>query len=177
MKDFIGRFQRELPDTDRDRYDIAYERGRAQARSKLLFGGLAVGAAIGAAIMWALDPSKGEGRRAQLASRLTGARNGLGRTAGGRIKDIQNRLQGFAIERGIKQPPDRENGTGAGTDYGQGYREGFGQTVHDPTAPGSAVPDPIAPEEAAEFGPSGPVAGAATRADESGDVGEGKTAG
>ena len=163
MKDFVARIQRELPDTDEDRYDVAYERGRAQARSGLLLGGLAVGSAVGAGLMWLFDPARGATRRAQLASRAEGLKNDLTRTAEGRTEDIQNRLHGFAIERGIKDPPadgdlDRE--------FGAGYREGFGQTENDPLAPGSQVPDPIRPEEVAVHGASGPVAGAGTTADE-----------
>lgn len=181
MKDAIARLQRELPDTDRDRYDIAYERGRAQARSGLLAGGLALGSAVGAGLMWLLDPTHGAGRRAELTSRLNGLRNQVAKTASGKAEDLQNRANGFAIERGIKQPPGEASTTdgsgafvasgaaagtgtdydGTGTDYGEGYREGFGQTVDDPTAPGSQVPDPIEPEEVAEYGASGPVAGAA----------------
>jgi hypothetical protein len=134
MKDLVARVQRELPDTDHDRYDIAYERGRAQARSSLLLGGLAIGSAIGAGLMWLFDPSRGSGRRAQLASRAEGIKNDLARTAGGR----------------------------ADRDYGEGYREGFAQTEHDPMAPGTQVRDPIRSEEVAVHGASGPIAGAAT---------------
>jgi len=47
------------------------------------------------------------------------------------------------------------------TDYGEGYREGFGATEHDPAAPGSQVSDPIKADEVVEYGSSGPVAGAA----------------
>ena len=43
MNDVVVRLLRELPDTDKDRYDIAFERGRAQARSSLLFGGMTIG--------------------------------------------------------------------------------------------------------------------------------------
>jgi hypothetical protein len=167
-EDVVSRVQRELPDTDKTRYDVAYERGRAQARSGLLFGGLAIGSLLGAALMWVLDPVKGAGRRAQLGQRVTALRNHLQRTAGGRTKDLQNRVEGFAIERGVKSPPDddatltRAGTPSATSDFGEGYREGFGATEHDPTAPGSQVPDPIRPQEAAEYGSSGPVAGAGT---------------
>jgi len=200
MKDVIARLQRELPDTDKDRYDVAYERGRAQARSALLGGGLAIGSALGAGLMWLFDPERGSGRRAQLASRVEGFRNRAAQTASGTATDVGNRVQGFAIERGIKQPPaGSEQGTnGSGPerpleptgpeplsqpgsyaestvaradvapptadegrgDLGQGYREGFGATAADPAAPGSRVPDPITPDEIAEHGASGPVAGA-----------------
>jgi hypothetical protein len=70
MDDLVGRLLRELPDTDKDRYDIAYARGRAQVRSALLFGGLALGLATGAAATLLLDPSEGRGRRAAITERL-----------------------------------------------------------------------------------------------------------
>jgi gas vesicle protein len=102
--DMLSRLQRELPDTDKDRYDIAYERGRTQARSSMLFGGLLVGALLGALTMFLLDPVYGAGRRARLASRATGIRNDLAKTAAGRAEDIQNRAKGAAIEAGVMQP-------------------------------------------------------------------------
>jgi gas vesicle protein len=108
--DVLSRLQRELPDTDKDRYDIAYERGHSQARSALLFGGMIAGAVAGAAAMFLLDPARGAGRRAQLATRATGLRNDLARTSAGKTKDLQNRAQGAAIESGVKQP---ETATGS----------------------------------------------------------------
>jgi hypothetical protein len=161
MKDVISRVQRELPDTDQTRYDVAYERGKAQARSKLMFGGLAVGSAVGAGLMWLFDPERGRSRRAQLASRVEGLRNDMSRTAEGRGKDIGNRLEGFAIERGIKEPP-RESRDEGDRDFGDRYRTGFGQTEADPLAPGSHARDAIRTEEVAVYGASGPVAGAAS---------------
>jgi gas vesicle protein len=101
---FLARLQRELPDTDKDRYDIAYEQGQTQARSGLLFGGMLAGALAGVTAMFLLDPARGAGRRAQIASRVTGLRNNLARTATGRAEDLQNRARGAAIEAGVKQP-------------------------------------------------------------------------
>jgi hypothetical protein len=69
MSDVVFRLLRELPDTDRDRYDVAYERGRAQARSTLLFGGMTIGLVAGALGLFLLDPVEGSGRRARLARR------------------------------------------------------------------------------------------------------------
>ena len=163
MKNILSRVQRELPDTDQDRYDVAYERGRAQARSGLMFGGLALGSALGAGLMWLFDPERGNGRRAQLVSRLEGLKNDVARTTSGRAEDLGNRVEGFAIERGIKEPPEEGVAQGVGEpDYGRSYEEGFGQTQADPTRPGAQVPDPVEPAEVAAFGPSGPVAGAAS---------------
>jgi gas vesicle protein len=108
MNDLIDRIRRELPDTDKDRYDIAFDRGRAQARSWLLFGGLLLGLLAGAAAMFLFDPRLGTGRRAELASRATGIRNDLARTAESRMEDLQNRAKGAAIETGISQPEEAE---------------------------------------------------------------------
>ncbi|MFL5778008.1 MAG: hypothetical protein ACJ761_03595 [Chloroflexota bacterium] len=74
MGELIDRVMRELPDTDRDRYDVAYERGRAQARSIMLFGGMAIGAAVAAVTTYLLDPDRGAGRRAKLAEMLAQVR-------------------------------------------------------------------------------------------------------
>jgi hypothetical protein len=80
MSDAIFRLLRELPDTDKDRYDVAYERGRAQARSSLLFGGMTIGLVVGALGLFLLDPVEGSGRRAQLARRAKTVLNDLQRT-------------------------------------------------------------------------------------------------
>ena len=69
MYDMVFRLLRELPDTDKDRYDIAYERGRARARSALLFGGITIGLVAGALGLFLLDPVAGSGRRAQITQR------------------------------------------------------------------------------------------------------------
>lgn len=154
VKDVVSRIQRELPDTDRSRYDVAYERGKTQARSGLLFGGLALGAIGGAVTTLLLDPVRGAGRRAQLASRLTGLRNDIARVAGGRVKDLQNRAKGAAIETGIRKPDDFADTASAATNT----------TPADDKLPGANVPDPLTPEELSTYGSGGPVAGAATAA-------------
>jgi gas vesicle protein len=125
--DFLSRLQRELPDTDKDRYDIAYEQGAHQARSGLLFGGVLVGALAGAAAMFLLDPARGAGRRAQLASRATGLRNDLARTAAGKGEDLQNRARGAAAEHGAGKP----NGTGAKRSKAGQTGDGAQATSHD----------------------------------------------
>jgi hypothetical protein len=105
MDDIISRLMRELPDTDKDRYDIAYERGRAQARSSLAAGGLAVGLAAGALLMFLLDPRLGRGRRIELRQRLGGAMNGLRRTLAARQTDLGNRALGAATQLGLPGTP------------------------------------------------------------------------
>jgi len=79
MSDVVFRLLRELPDTDKDRYDVAYERGRAQARSSLLFGGMTIGLVAGALSLFLLDPVAGSGRRAQLVTRAKTVLNDLQR--------------------------------------------------------------------------------------------------
>ena len=84
MDDIVGRLLRELPDTDKDRYDIAFARGRAQARSSLVFSGLAVGLAVGSAVMFLLDPHSGRSRRIDLRQRIADAAAQLRRTVAAR---------------------------------------------------------------------------------------------
>lgn len=108
MDDLVGRITRELPDTDRNRYDIAYERGRAQARSALLFGGLAVGSLIGGAATYLLDPSRGRGRRIELGQRLGALARTISRTIGGRTSDLRNRALGAASELGLPGTPGHD---------------------------------------------------------------------
>jgi hypothetical protein len=69
MKDIVAEVRRQLPGTDKDRYDIAYERGKTQARSALAATGLALGVAVGTALMFFFDPVMGPSRRAQLRQR------------------------------------------------------------------------------------------------------------
>ena len=47
VRALIARLERELPDTDRDRYARAFARGRAQGRSKYLAVGIAAGVTTG----------------------------------------------------------------------------------------------------------------------------------
>jgi hypothetical protein len=138
MNNLISRIQRELPDTDKDRYDAAYERGRAQARSGNLFGGLTFGVIVGAVLMYLFDPDRGAGRRAELASRAITLRN--------------DKAKGAANEAGIAKP----NG-------GQPTHRGNGTPVAGlpvDEVPGANVPDPLKPEEIMQYGASGPIAGA-----------------
>ena len=143
MDDIVGRLMRELPDTDKDRYDIAYERGRAQARSSLIAGGLAIGLAAGAAVMFLLDPRLGRGRRSEIRQRLSDALNGMRRTIAARREDIGNRALGAATERGLP-----------GTRPGNDERRAIDAVPPLRTAPRSSVagrkaPTPSEPEPVA----------------------------
>ena len=105
MDDVVHRLLRELPDTKKDRYDIAYERGRAQARSALLFGGMAIGLVSGALGMFLLDPVNGSGRRAELAQRVRARFDDLRQTLQSRSQDLRNRVVGTATELGLPGTP------------------------------------------------------------------------
>ena len=109
MDDLVSRLVRELPDTNRDRYDIAYERGRHQARSSLFGGGLIAGLAGGLVAMFLLDPERGRSRRAELGQRLAALGRDLGRGAGRRGHDLRQRATGAAHELGLPgTPPTNE---------------------------------------------------------------------
>jgi len=99
MSDVVFRLLRELPDTDKDRYDVAYERGRAQARSSLLFGGMTIGLVAGALGLFLLDPVEGSGRRTQLVRR-----------AKSRLDDLQR-----MIDRGRSGEHNVDSRAAAGT--------------------------------------------------------------
>jgi hypothetical protein len=108
MKDVIAEVQKQLPGTDKDRYEVAYERGRAQARSALATVGLVLGVAVGTAIMFFFDPVLGRRRRALLQDRVTALSNDLSRTAENRAEDIGNRAKGFAAEHDMPGAPNRD---------------------------------------------------------------------
>ncbi len=105
MDDVVFRLLRELPDTDKDRYDIAYERGRAQVRSALLFGGMALGLVAGGLGLFLLDPVVGAGRRARLAQRAKAVLDDLQRSTKGRSRDLRNRTLGAPTEVGQPGTP------------------------------------------------------------------------
>lgn len=91
MADIVTEIHKNLPGTDRDRYEIAYQRGRAQARSALVVGGLAVGAAVGAAATWLLDPERGAQRRKLVAERIVALSREAGVAAPGSTPEHEER--------------------------------------------------------------------------------------
>jgi gas vesicle protein len=66
----IARLERELPETDRDRYTRAYLRGRTQGRSLYLGVGLTAGIVAGVTAALLLEPRNGPRRRAAIRARL-----------------------------------------------------------------------------------------------------------
>jgi len=86
----IARLERDLPDTNKDRYARAYARGRAQARSKYLVVGIVAGVGMGIVVAALLDPKRGKARR----DRIAGSVKGTARTATDKARDD-------ATERGL----------------------------------------------------------------------------
>jgi gas vesicle protein len=100
FKGAVARLERELPDTDKDRYDRAYERGRAQTRAIYVAGGLAIGIGAGIAAAVLLDPKRGAERRAQIAR----FKDRVARQASERSRELTTRAKSMAAERGIGTP-------------------------------------------------------------------------
>jgi hypothetical protein len=101
LRAIIARLERELPDTDSDRYDRAYRRGRVQARSIYLGLGLAAGIAAGVVAALLLDPKHGKERRDQITRRTGSLTQSISTQVGDRAKVVTERVRGVAAERGI----------------------------------------------------------------------------
>ena len=100
LKGAVTRLERELPDTDKDRYDRAYRRGRTQTRTIYVVGGLAVGIGAGIAAAVLMDPQRGAERRARIAR----FKDRVARQATERSRELTARAKAMAAERGIGQP-------------------------------------------------------------------------
>ena len=66
----VTNLERELPTTDKDRYDRAFGRGFARARTSFVIVGAATGIAAGIAGAYLLDPQRGPQRRNALRTKL-----------------------------------------------------------------------------------------------------------
>ncbi len=100
FKGAVARLERELPDTDKDRYDRAFERGRVRTRTIYVVGGLAIGIGAGIAAAVLMDPQRGAQRRAQI-SRF---KDQVTRRVADRSRELSSRAKSMAAERGIGQP-------------------------------------------------------------------------
>ena len=103
----ISRIERELPDTDKDRYVRAFERGRVQTRTRYVVLGAVAGIAAGILGVLFLDPKQGKGRRDAMALKATSVSKQVSQQVAGKVKYAQDRARGIAIERGMVKP-DRE---------------------------------------------------------------------
>jgi gas vesicle protein len=103
IRGVMTRLERDLPDTDKDRYDRAYQRGRIQTRSIFVGLGLAIGVAAGVTAAALFDPQRGPARRARIAA----LKNDVARQAAQRSKVAVDKAKSMAAERGIGAPkPD-----------------------------------------------------------------------
>jgi hypothetical protein len=138
LTSLVTNLERELPTTDKDRYDRAFARGWTRARTAFVGVGLLTGALAGIAGAFLLDPAQGPRRRATLRERF----GSLGRQAGGRATWAMDRAKGMAYERGILRPGTDSAG-GHGSDDALRRRPQALVGVMDVPAPGggSAMSD------------------------------------
>jgi hypothetical protein len=104
VRALISRLEKELPEVDRDKYQRAYARGRAQARSRYLVVGLVAGVSAGAVAALLLDPKHGKARRDAIAHRTGSLTKSAGSTISGKARYASDRARGIAIERGLLKP-------------------------------------------------------------------------
>jgi hypothetical protein len=107
LRVLVARLERDLPDTDSDRYERAYRRGRVQARSIYLGLGLAAGVTAGIVAALLLDPKHGKERRDLITNRTSGFTQGVSGQVSGRTRAVTERVCTVAAERGLikAEPP------------------------------------------------------------------------
>jgi gas vesicle protein len=109
----VTNLERELPNTDKDRYDRAFGRGFARARTSFVIVGAATGIAAGIAGAYLFDPQRGAHRRNALRSRLRRTTEDVTTQVRRTATLTTDRARGFAYERGLIKPDeDTERDTG-----------------------------------------------------------------
>ena len=95
---------------------LGYANGSAGGGMLMLLGGVA----LGAGLMYILDPDQGRRRRALLRDKLVSASNKASDAAGKTSRDLSNRAQGVIAEtskalglRGAKAPEQQEESKAA----------------------------------------------------------------
>lgn len=104
VDEVASRIEKSLPDTDKDRYLRAFERGRVQTRTRYVVVGAAAGITAGILGVVFLDPKQGKARRDALAQKATSVGKQVSEQVAGKVKYAQDRARGMAIERGIVKP-------------------------------------------------------------------------
>jgi gas vesicle protein len=97
----VANLERELPTTDGDRYDRAFRRGFARARTSFVVIGAATGIAAGIAGAFLLDPERGPERRRAIQARVRRTTSDVTRQVQRTATMTADRAKGFAYERGI----------------------------------------------------------------------------
>lgn len=104
IRALVARLERELPDTDRDRYARAFARGRAQGRSKYLALGIAAGVTAGIVAAALLEPGHGKERRDRIGGKVSSLTTGISARAASTAKVAGDRARGIAVQRGLVKP-------------------------------------------------------------------------
>jgi hypothetical protein len=102
----VANLERELPTTDKDRYDRAFGRGFARARASFVVVGAATGIAAGIAGAYLLDPQRGPQRRNALRARVRRTTDDVTGQVRRTATMTRDRARGFAYERGLIKPED-----------------------------------------------------------------------
>jgi hypothetical protein len=151
LRTLLARVERELPDTDKDRYDRAYARGRIQARTVYLALGLAAGVSAGIAAALLLEPRHGRERREALVRRVRGLTSRASSQVGDAGERIRDRVARGPASIGVMDVPETPLPAASGPIPDAGV---------DPEAePHEALPEPPSPagEPPAEGDPTDPT--------------------
>ena len=100
----VETLERDLPTTDKGRYDRAYSRGWARARTGFVIVGAAAGIAAGIAGAFLLDPNNGPRRREALRSKVRSTTEGVTGQLSRTATMATERARGLAVERGLIKP-------------------------------------------------------------------------
>jgi hypothetical protein len=103
ITNLVENLERELPTTDKGRYDRAYERGWARARSSFVVVGAVTGILAGIAGAYFLDPKRGPQRRQRIGSNVRRVTKDVSHQVGRTATMTADRARGFAHERGLLQ--------------------------------------------------------------------------
>ena len=100
----VENLERDLPTTDKGRYDRAYSRGWARARTGFVIVGAAAGIAAGIAGAFLLDPKEGPRRREALRSKVRSTTEGVTGQLSRTASMATEKARGLAVDRGLIKP-------------------------------------------------------------------------
>ena len=100
----VENLERDLPTTDKGRYDRAYSRGWARARTGFVIVGAAAGIAAGIAGAFLLDPNEGPRRREALRSKVRSTTEGVTGQLSRTASMATEKARGLAVDRGLIKP-------------------------------------------------------------------------
>jgi len=106
----VTNLERDLPTTDGDRYDRAFRRGFARARTSFVVIGAATGIAAGVAGAYLLDPQRGAQRRDAVRTTLRRTTKDVSNQVRRTATMTSDRARGFAYERGILKAEGANDG-------------------------------------------------------------------